>query len=280
MKIGFIGTGSMGSLLVDAFIQSGALLPGQIKAANRSFTKAECLAKKHPGLQAVPANVEAALGSDMVFLCIKPLEYKTVLDEIKASLQPEQMIISITSPVLLAQLEEYVPSKVAKVIPSITNYTLSGASLCMYGSRMNEHDQYVLEELLGYISRPLRITERYTRVVSDLSSCGPAFFAYLLEQFIDAAVEETGIDRDEAITLASSMLLGTGKLLTVGGFTPSELQARVSVPGGITAQALHLLDNELDGVFNRLIRTTHAKYDEDVGKVAAAFYEQRIQGPG
>lgn len=280
MKIGFIGTGSMGSLLIDAFIQSGALRPGQIKAANRSFTKAECLARRHPGLQAVPANEEAVLGSDIVFLCIKPLEYKTVLDEIKASMQPEQMIVSITSPVLLAQLEEYVPSKVVKVIPSITNYTLNGASLCIYGSRTNEHDQRVLEELLGYISRPLRIAERYTRIVSDLSSCGPAFFAYLLERFIDAAVDETGIDKDEAVTLASSMLLGTGKLLTEGGFTPAELQARVSVPGGITAQALQLLDNELDGVFNRLIRTTHAKYDEDVEKVAAAFYEQRIQGPG
>ena len=36
MKVGFIGTGSMGSLLIDAFIQSGALLPEQIRVSNRS----------------------------------------------------------------------------------------------------------------------------------------------------------------------------------------------------------------------------------------------------
>ncbi|WP_028561698.1 late competence protein ComER [Paenibacillus pinihumi] len=278
MNIGFIGTGSMGSLLIDSFIQSGALLPGQIKAANRSFTKAESLATRHPGLQAVTSNVEAAADRDIVFLCVKPLDYKKVLDEIKASMQPEQMIVSITSPVLLAQLEECVPSKVAKVIPSITNYTLSGASLCIYGSRTSEQDHRRLEELLSHISQPLRIEERYTRIVSDLSSCGPAFFAYLLQRFVDAAVEETGIDHDEAVTLASNMLLGTGKLLTEGGFTPLELQARVSVPGGITAQALQMLDHELEGVFNRLVRTTHAKYNEDVQKVTAAFYEEKIKG--
>ena len=38
MKVGFIGT-AMGSLLIDAFIQSGALLPEQIRVSNRSPEK-------------------------------------------------------------------------------------------------------------------------------------------------------------------------------------------------------------------------------------------------
>ncbi|GGG11032.1 late competence protein ComER [Paenibacillus abyssi] len=278
MKVGFIGTGNMGSLLIESFIRSGALLPEQITASNRTSAKAARLATLHPGLQAVPSNVEAAHGKDLVFLCIKPLEFKTVIDEIKASMQPEQMIISITSPVLLARLEEWLPCKVAKVIPSITNYVLSGASLCIYGSRIEAEDQNKLETLLGQISKPLRIEEQYTRVVSDLSSCGPAFFAFLVQKFVDAAVEETGIDHQEATALASSMLLGTGRLLTEGGLSPKELQSLVSVPGGITAEALRLLDCELNDVFNRLIRTTHAKFHEDVAKVSAAFYEENMNG--
>ena len=35
--------------------------------------------------------------------------------------------------------------------------------------------------------------------------------------------------------------------------TAEEVQARVAVPGGITAKALQLLRRETDGIFNQLI---------------------------
>jgi len=275
MNVSFIGTGSMGGTLIESFVRSGALVPEQITITNRTYGKAELLASRYPGMKAVRTNAEAAAGSDLVFLCIKPLDFKCVVDEIRASMQPEQMIVSITSPVLLAHLEEWLPCKIAKVIPSVTNMMLSGASLCIYGSRFEAIDQAMLEGLLSHISEPIRIEEQYTRIVSDLSSCGPAFMAFLLQQFVDAAVRETGIDRGDAIRLAGNMLHGTGLLLTEGGMSPEELQSRVSVPGGITARALLQLETELDGVFDRLIRTTHAKFREDLEKVDQSFTVKR-----
>ncbi len=62
-------------------------------------------------------------------------------------------------------------------------------------------------------------------------------------------MEETGISYEEATQLASEMILGTGKLLTTGGFTPAALMRRVAVPGGITAEGLRMMEHELDGVF-------------------------------
>lgn len=76
------------------------------------------------------------------------------------------------------------------------------------------------------------------------------------------------------------MLLGTGRLLTEGSFTPRELQERVAVRGGITAEALNHLHTSLEGVFERLITTTHDKYDEDVLRLDALFGRSGIaQGP-
>src|SRR5690606_34610068 len=133
------------------------------------------------------------------------------------------------------------------------------------------------EGLLGHISTPLTIAEEYTRVTSDLSSCGPAFLAFFIHSFVDAAVEMTGIPFEEATRLASQMVLGTGKLLTSGGFTAESLASRVAVPGGITAEGLRLLDHEMQGVFHQLIRITHAKYEEDVEKVEAALYGTKVE---
>lgn len=278
MKIGFIGAGSMGSLLIESFIMAEAIEPDQIKVSNRTIGKAQALAYKYPGIQVESNNINVVHDTEIVFLCIKPHEFATVISEIKPYVQEEQLIVSITSPVLISHLEAELKCRVAKVIPSITNKMWSGATLCIYGDQIEEHDQIKLENLLSYISEPIKIEESFTRIVSDISSCGPAFFAFLLQQFIDAAVAETGISREGAMTIAGNMLLGTGLLLTEGGMTTEDIQQRVAVPGGITAKALQLLSSETTGIFNALIRTTHAKYYEDLEKVNETFNKEEVGG--
>lgn len=277
MRVGFIGTGSMGSMLIETFIRSGALNPGNMVVTNRTIAKAERLAASYPGLQTARSNKEAATHADLLFICVKPLEFKNVIDEIQALMTPQQTIVSITSPVLIRHLEDRLPCKIAKVIPSITNQVLSGATLCIYGDRMMPEDQERLENLLSYVSAPIRVSEEYTRISSDLSSCGPAFLAFFIQKYIEAAVSATGISEKEAVQLASEMTLGTGKLLTTGGFTPAALQQRVAVPGGITEEGLRIMEKELCSVFYDLIRTTHAKYEEDLEKVEALFFPDQSQ---
>lgn len=279
MKVGFIGTGSMGSLLIDAFLSSGALKPCDVLASNRSPNRLLQLQKRHPDI-IIGSNRETADGSDIVFLCVKPLEFKSLTDEISSCLRSEQMVVSITSPVMLYHLESTLPSKIAKIIPSITHCAKSGTSLCIFGSRLTKQDRLVLLELLSFIGVPLEIQERHTRIASDFSSCGPAFISFFLERWIEAAVEATGIDEVLLGRLAGEMLLGTGKLLTEGNFTPQELQERVAVRGGITAEALNHLRTSLEGVFEQLILTTHDKFDEDVEKLDTLFgLGGIVQGP-
>ncbi|GAB2703902.1 late competence protein ComER [Paenibacillus thermoaerophilus] len=272
MKAGFIGTGSMGSLLIEAFIRSGALSPEQILVTNRTPAKARLLAERFPGVAVASSNSQAAAESSILFLCVKPMEFKRVIDEIRSAVAPSQIIVSITSPVQIRHLEEELPAKIAKVVPSIANRALAGATLCAYGKRMREEDISALESLLSRISTPIRIDERHTRVASDISSCGPAFLAFFLQQLVDAAVRVSGIPRETALRMAVQMAGATGSLLASGQFTPEELQARVAVPGGITAEGLKLLDRDLNGVFDELLRVTHAKYEEDLDKLDTLFF--------
>jgi competence protein ComER len=266
----------MGSILIEAFLQSGAVQPADIIAVNRTRSKAEQLACKHPGLRTASSIAEAAQGSDVIFICVKPMEFRHVLPQLREAVTSDQIAVSITSPVLLELLEDQLPCKVAKVIPSITNYAMSGASLCMYGSRMTGTDRRRLSDLLNRISTAIEIDEAHTRAASDLSSCGPAFLAFFIREFVKAAVELTGIPEETAVSLAAEMTLGTGRLLTSGAFTPESLQQRVAVPGGITAEGLRILSEEMGAAFHRLIRATHAKYEEDVEKIEAAFYGSRV----
>lgn len=271
MRIGFIGAGSMGSLLMGAFIRSGALQPDEIVASTRTLSKLSALAERYPGLRIASSNRGAAIGADYIVLCVKPMDYRCVIDEIASALTPNQIVISITSPVMLAQLEELLPCKVVKIIPSVVNGVGSGASLFMWGSRLNAEDRAGLHRLFSSISQPIEIEEEEVRAASDLSSCGPAFLACLLDDFIVAAVS-MGMDRQTATQLASEMMLGTARLLLEYPCTPAELQAKVSVPGGITEVALDVLRKSTRGAFMQVLNTTHEKFAEDLERVEGALF--------
>lgn len=272
MKIGFIGAGSMGSLLIGAFVRAGAMRPDDIVVSSRTYSKLSLLADQYPGLQPVATNMEAASGADYLFLCVKPMDFRKVVDEISSVLTRDQIVISITSPVKISSLEELIPCKVAKIIPSVVNAVGSGASLFMWGNRLTDEDQTALWKMFSSISRPIVISEEEVRVASDISSCGPAFLACLLEQFIDAAVMSTGMERETATELACEMMLGTSRLMLEQSCSPSELQAKVSVPGGITAAALEVLRKSTRGAFLQVLYTTHEKFAEDLDRVDSSLF--------
>jgi competence protein ComER len=271
MNIGIIGTGNMGRILVEALIDGKAISPSSIMITNRTKSKAMLLKDKYRELRVGANPREVAVASDLVFVCVKPLDVFKVLDEINPHLSPEKCLISITSPIRTSQIEKKVSCSAVRVIPSITNRALSGVSLITYGDNCSDLWKTKIEKLITKIAVPYQIDEKITRAASDIVSCGPAFFSYLLQSFIQAAVKETEIDEGAATIMASEMIVGLGELLKQGHYTLSSLQEKVCVKGGITGEGIKVLDNELGDVFEHLFQATQAKFKEDLDKVETQF---------
>jgi competence protein ComER len=274
MKIGVIGTGNMGSILISSFIESLAVQPSRMMITNRTRYKAEKLKEKYPDLVIGDTTEDVIRFADVIFLCVKPLEFYSLLQSVKHEYTDQQVLISITSPISLSQLESIVSCNVARVIPSITNRALAGASLVTFGESCREEFRNQIVELMSSISTPIEIEENITRVSSDLASCGPAFFSFLAQQFIKSAVGLTEISEEQATQLASEMLIGMGKLLEKEIFTLPTLMEKVCVKGGVTGEALKIFNNELGPLFDHVIDKTHEKYEEDCEKVSAQFNQE------
>ena len=272
MKIGIIGTGNMGRILAEALLDSGAAKENSLMAANRTIGKALALKNVYPGILVTDSATEAARFADFVFLCVKPLESRGVLKDIAPFLGKDKCLVSITSPISTDQLETATECSIIRMIPSITNRALAGATLVTYGKRCSSTWKRTLDALLRKISVPIEIEQDYVRVASDIVSCGPAFFSYLLQEFIRAAVKETNIDEDRATKMASGMLIGMGELLRKGHYTLPALQEKVCVKGGITGEGIKVLENGLGDLFTDLFKATHTKFKEDLEKVEKQFF--------
>lgn len=270
LNVGIIGTGSMGTILIEAFLESEALAESQLIIYNRTIEKAKKIQKKYSDIHIEPVP-HIANKCEIIFLCVKPLQFYDLLQQLQDCVSSDTILVSITSPISIKQLESIVACKVARAIPTILNRALSGPSLLSFSKRCSEQDKKALTELMKKISTPLIIEENITRVSSDIVSCGPAFFSYILQQFIEAATRQTEISKEEATTLATDMMIGLGKLLEKKIFTLETLQKKVCVPGGITGEGLRVLESGIGDMFDQLFRSTHAKYYEDKEKIAEQF---------
>lgn len=271
MRIGIIGTGNMGKILTEAILDAKYASPSSMWVTNRTKAKALLLKDKYSNLKIGDSASEVAAYSDLVFICVKPLDVWSVLQDIKPYLTERKCIVSITSPINTGQLESIVCSSVVRAIPSITNRAFSGVSLITYGDNCQKEWKEKVQHLFSKISVPVEIEESVTRVASDIVSCGPAFFSYLIQRFTIAAAKETHIEEEIATKLASEMLIGLGELLRQGHFTLPSLQEKVCVKGGITGEGIKVLENELGNMFEHLFQATHAKFDEDLEKVQKQF---------
>lgn len=271
LNIGFIGTGNMGKILIEAIIESHSLAPSAIFMTNRTIAKAAAINKIYPETNVMDNASEVIKHSDIIFICVKPLDIHPLLLNVRHLLRRDKCLISITSPVQVEQLESIVNCQVARVIPSITNRAFAGVSLFTFGNSCSNEMQQKIEKLFEGISTPVEIENEITRVASDIVSCGPAFFSYLLQRFVNGAVKETEISQEKAVQLASEMIIGMGKLLETELYTLPTLQEKVCVKGGVTGKGIKVLEEELGPVFENLIKSTHRKYDEDIEEVRRQF---------
>lgn len=263
MKIGVIGTGNMGSLIIDALINSKSVKPKNISVMNRTEKKALDLAQKHPGLTIRHSPAEVIRHSAVIFLCVKPLQFYPLLQSVRGVWRTDQLAVSITSPITVGQLEKMTPCPAARVVPSIVNQVLAGSTLVTFGTSTNERMKSRLWRLLEHFSHPIEIGEEKIRAASDLSSCGPAFLSFLLEKMADGAVKSTQISKKEATELTAEMVIGFGKLLERKAYSLAELRNKVTVKGGVTGVGLNVLNHECGAVFEHLFEETQKKFLED-----------------
>ncbi|MGZ0086457.1 late competence protein ComER [Caldibacillus thermoamylovorans] len=271
MNIGVIGTGNMGTILIEAFLDSGAVQADQLVITNRTLAKAFAIQRAHPGITVAADAAEIVQRCGIVMLCVKPFDIHPLLQQLAPHWTREHCLVSITSPISVEQLEAAVPCQVVRAIPSIANRALSGSILVTFGSRCSAACRQTIDALFRRIASPVSIDESITRVASDIASCGPAFFSYLLRRFIEAAAAKTAISTEQATMLATDMIIGLGELLRRDLYTLQTLQEKVCVKGGITGEGIAVLERRLDGVFEEVLTKTHEKFQEDVEKVRQQF---------
>jgi pyrroline-5-carboxylate reductase len=204
------------------------------------------------------SNREVAAKSDIIFLCVKPLDVMDVLRELCDELTPDKLLISVAVDFNLEKIASMARARATRVVPSIGSEILKGVSLVSFGENTTDSDRALLLHLFRAIGHPIEVEEKDLEILVDLTSSAPAYISAVMRELVLAAARK-GIDANLAESLAKETLAGTSELLAEESF--DGLITRVATKGGITEEGVKAIQKHAPAMFDELLAATKAKHE-------------------
>jgi len=251
MKIAFIGGGNMGEAMLSAVVVRDITTAESVTVSDVSPTRREYLIQQY-GVVVTTDNCQAIAGQDVVVLAVKPQNLAEVMAELKGSLGPQQLVLSIIAGTRLDTLctgLEHRP--VVRAMPNTPARIGEGMTVWTATPEVTAQQREWTGTILGAMGREVAVDgEDLIDMATAVSGSGPAYLFLFIEALVDAATE-VGLPREMAHELVMATVLGAGHLLQESGHEPAELRRMVTSPGGTTAAAISRLE---EGGFALLLR--------------------------
>lgn len=262
--IGIIGCGNMGTALIGG-IQGNSVLQKKYRlmASDVDPFKRKKIASKYH-IPVTEDNRQLAEKSDILLLAVKPQEIREVLVRMADLIEKSKFIISIAAGMTTEVIEKNLNSKVrvVRVMPNTPALVGEGISAIAGGRFAKRGDIHRTLEIFKAVGEVVQLKEKDLDVVTALSGCGPAYFAYWIGALVEQGIAE-GLDPKVALKLAEQTAKGTTILLQKTQLSPEELITRVASKGGTTEVALKIFEQEkLGETIKQAVRAAVARSRE------------------
>ena len=243
-KIGFIGCGNMGKAILGGLVASKLVSPENITVFNRSAQSVEAISQEF-GSQGASSADEVAKQADILIVGVKPNMMANVLGDIRESLKPNAIVVSIAAGVTLETLEFALKDgqKVVRVMPNTPALVNAGMSSITPNKQMTEDESTLMVEIFSSFGKAAIVPEYLIHSVVGVSGSAPAYVFMFIEAMADAAVLG-GMPRAQAYQFAAQAVMGSAKMVLETGKHPGELKDMVCSPGGTTIEAVKVLEQK------------------------------------
>lgn len=264
MKLSCLGSGKMGTALLQGIVARGVCAAGDIAISDPSAAAMASAAAAVPGVVTATSNPDAARGADVVLLCVKPAGIVPLIDSLRDL--PSKLLVSIAAGVTLESMEAVAGHhRMIRVMPNTPALIGKGAAAYAPGAKATVADCACAEQLLGAVGIVTRVAEKLLDAVTGLSGSGPAYVYTIIEALADGGVAE-GLAKDQALQLAAQTVAGAAEMVLQTGLHPAILRDQVTSPGGTTIAGLAKLEEK--GLRSALIEAvrTAAHRAREMGK--------------
>ncbi|MDF2987220.1 MAG: pyrroline-5-carboxylate reductase [Eubacterium sp.] len=242
IKIGFVGTGNMGSALIKSLVKSNFIPVDRISMFDVDKYKLEQL-KSETGVGYMASAKEVVLWSDVIILAVKPNILKNVLEDLMPEIDNKKVIVSFAVGIPISFYEDILGTdkKIVRTMPNTPAMVGEGMTLICENRNVTELELTIVKKLFDCAGKCEVLPEKLMTEVTALTGSSPAYVFMFIEAMADAAVL-SGIPRDMSYRLAAQAVLGSAKMVLETGLHPGVLKDQVCSPGGTTIEAVSSLE--------------------------------------
>ena len=265
-KLAFIGCGVMAESIIAGVLRKKLVTPNRIFGSHPRNERRTELEKNYK-IRMFADNREAVESlpgkNSIVVLCVKPQRVKSVLAELKGSILPEQLVISIVAGVTIELISEALDNhSMVRAMPNTPSQIGAGMTTWTCTSAVEENRRTQVKELLTALGKEIFVeTENMIDMATSLSATGPTYIFMVMEAMTDAGVH-LGFSREISKELVQQTMLGSVLFAMESHKHPAELRNMVTSPGGTSAAAIYQM--EKGGLRTVLSKAIYAAYQRAV----------------
>lgn len=244
MKIGFIGTGNMGTALIKGYLSVHPDEGKNFFAFDRDESRLKGLSEEL-GIVTCGSLEAVMQNSDTVVLAVKPNNFDEIIPGISPFYRAGQVLVSIAAGISTGYIEKLMSRdgvKVVRVMPNTPAMVNEGMSALCRNRFVDDAEFEPVLALFRSVGKAEVVEEALIDTVIGVSGSSPAYTYMYIEALIDASVAG-GMDREQARIFASQSVLGAARMVMETGIDPVTLRENVCSPGGTTIEAVKVLEN-------------------------------------
>ena len=243
-KIGIIGCGKMGEALLSRLSKS-VEKSTSIMVSEQDTARRDYIQTKYKMIVEIDNNAVVKF-ADVIIIAVKPKDFDSVLkQEVCCGLSENKLLISIAAGITTKYIENTVGGgiPVIRAMPNMGAMIGESMTSLSRGISATDKDMQTALEIFALIGDAVEVDEKLVDAITAVSGSGPAYFFYMIEALIDAAVR-VGLDQKTAVKLVLKTALGSAKLLEALKEDPAVLRKKVTSKGGTTEAALNIFEKK------------------------------------
>jgi pyrroline-5-carboxylate reductase len=243
MKIAIIGGGNMGATYARAFIRSDIAKMENILIIEKHEDKRKALKKENIAKLAEEISEDLAK-YEIIFLAVKPQDFRSITEELAAVLKKKQLIISIMAGIKISTIRKLLEhDNIVRAMPNTPAQLGFGITAFTTSESINLEHISIVDQLLETTGKSILMKdEELLDAVTALSGSGPAYFFYFVKYMIEAG-KEMGMEEHVAGMLVKQTMLGSFQILNNSKLSIDEMIKSVASKGGTTEAALSKFEN-------------------------------------
>ena len=228
-SMGFIGGGRVTRIILEG-LNRKKMLPPAIVVSDANGEALQKLKEKFPKIQTAEGDNTKPAAQDLVFLALHPPAVGGVLAEIKGSMNPGAVLVSLAPRFTVKALSEALGGfdRIVRMIPNAPSFVGEGYNPVAFGPGISKKEREDLSKLFKKLGDCPEVDEDKLEAYAIVTAMGPTYLWFQLFELFELG-KSFGLTDKQAWKGIKKMLKGAVETVDESGLSPEEVMDLIPV---------------------------------------------------